>query len=108
MWLPLWSIRTAHHAFLESRHTEVNKNLYYILSPKGCQKKISAHGVMLVVRKSKCMKIQKFRSSAKPRIFLPLKQLQKKSEFTKFTYFTDESLPKKDKLNTKNVIKVFF
>ena len=86
--LPIW---TAHHTFLESRHPEVNKNPYYILSPEGNQKKLSAHGLILVARESKCMEIQKFRSSAKPRKFLPLKQSQKKSECMKFTYFTDES-----------------
>ena len=49
MWLPLWSmlvrkiphffgqklaIWTAHHTFLESRHPEVTKNLYYVLSTR--------------------------------------------------------------------------
>ena len=32
-------IRTAHHTFVESRHTEVTKNPYYVLSPEGSLKK---------------------------------------------------------------------
>ena len=28
-------IRTAHYTFLESRHREVTKNPYYVLSPRG-------------------------------------------------------------------------
>ena len=38
--LPIW---TVHHTFLESRHPEVTKNPYYILSPKGSSRKVSAH-----------------------------------------------------------------
>ena len=38
-------IRTTHHTFLESRHPEVTKNPYYVLSPKWSQKKVSAHGL---------------------------------------------------------------
>ena len=41
-------IRTAHHTFLESRHPEVTKNPYYVLSPKGSQKKVSANGLIPV------------------------------------------------------------
>ena len=40
--LPIW---TAHHTFLESKHSGVTKNLYYVLSPEGSQKKVSAHGL---------------------------------------------------------------
>ena len=58
---PFWSVkwlnfsqklpfRTAHHTFLESRHPEVTKNPYYVLSPKGSQKKESAHGLFLKSR----------------------------------------------------------
>ena len=43
---PYWSvkyfnlpIRGAHHTFLESRHPKVTKNLCYVLSPVGSQKK---------------------------------------------------------------------
>ena len=43
-------IQTAHHTFLESRHPEVTKNPYYVLSPKGSQKKISANEPILVCR----------------------------------------------------------
>ena len=43
-------IRTAHHIFLESRHPEVTKNPYYVLSPKGSQKKVSAYGLIPVYR----------------------------------------------------------
>ena len=32
-------IRTAHYRFLESRHPEVFKNLYYVLSNEGSQRK---------------------------------------------------------------------
>ena len=35
-------IRTIHHNFLESRHTEVTKYPHYILSPEWSQKKISS------------------------------------------------------------------
>ena len=52
MWYPLWSILVckipqfgqklliweAHHTFLERRHPEVTKNLYYVLSTEGSQK----------------------------------------------------------------------
>ena len=41
------SIGTAHHTFLESRHPEVTKNPYYVLFPKGRQKKVSAHGLQV-------------------------------------------------------------
>ena len=63
--------------------------IFYL--PRGSHKKLSAHGLILVVLERKSMEIQKFRSSAKPQKFLPLKQSQKKSECIKFTYFTDES-----------------
>ena len=39
------SIRTTHHTFLENRHHEVTKTPYYVLFPKGNQKKVSAHGL---------------------------------------------------------------
>ena len=32
-------IRITHHTFLERRHTEVTKNSYFVLSPKGEPKK---------------------------------------------------------------------
>ena len=113
---PFWSVKyisfgqklqiqTAHHTFLESRHPEVNKNPHYILSPVGSQKKLLAHGLVLVVRESKCMEIQKFRSSAKPRKFLPLKQSQKKSEYMKFTYFTNKSFIWKGQVKYKECNK---
>ena len=35
--LPIW---TPHHIFLKSRQPEVTKNPYYVLSPKGSQKKV--------------------------------------------------------------------
>ena len=38
-------IRTTHLTFLESRHTEVTKNPYFIWSLDGGQKKVSAHGL---------------------------------------------------------------
>ena len=38
-------IRTTYHNFLESRHPKVTKILYYVLSPEGSQKKVSAHGL---------------------------------------------------------------
>ena len=38
--LPIW---TTYHTFLESRHPEVTKNPYYVLSPKWNQKNVSAH-----------------------------------------------------------------
>ena len=41
-------IRTTHHTFLESRHPEVTKNQYYVLSPEWRQKKVSAHGLHLL------------------------------------------------------------
>ena len=36
--------------FLESRHPEVTKNPYYVLSPKGSQKKVSTHRLIRVCR----------------------------------------------------------
>ena len=44
--LPIW---TAHHTFLESRHTTVTQNPYYVLSLSGA-KKLSAHGLIPVCR----------------------------------------------------------
>ena len=41
-------IRTTHHTFLESRHPEVTKNQYYVLSPEWRQKKVWAHGLHLL------------------------------------------------------------
>ena len=38
-------ISTAYHT-IEIRHPEVNKNPYYVLSPKGSQKKPSVHGLV--------------------------------------------------------------
>ena len=72
---PFWSIeninfgqklpiRTANHTFLESIHPKVDKNPYYILFPKGSQKKLSANGLILVGRESKCIEIKKCCSSA--------------------------------------------
>ena len=40
--LPIW---TAQHTFLESRHSEVFENLYYVLSPEEIQREVSAHGL---------------------------------------------------------------
>ena len=37
-------IRTTHN-FLESRYPEVTKNPYFVFSPEGSQKKVSAHGL---------------------------------------------------------------
>ena len=42
--------RTAYQIFLESRHREVTKNPYYVLSPKGSQKKVSYNGLIPVYR----------------------------------------------------------
>ena len=42
-------IRRAHHTFLQSRHPEVPKNLYYVLSAKGEPKKVSAHGLTVTI-----------------------------------------------------------
>ena len=44
--LPIW---TAHHTFLESRHTTVTQNPYYVLSLSGA-KTLSAHGLIPVCR----------------------------------------------------------
>ena len=43
-------IRTVHHIFLESRHLEVTKNPYRVLSPSGNQEKVSANGLIAVYR----------------------------------------------------------
>ena len=54
---PFWSVKylnfgqelpsqSTHHIFLESRHAEVTKNPYYVLSPKWGQIKVSAHGLL--------------------------------------------------------------
>ena len=53
---PLWSvkylnfgeklpIRTTHHTFPESKHPEVTKNPYYVLSSNESEAKVSAHGL---------------------------------------------------------------
>ena len=51
--LPIW---TAHPIFLESRRPEVTKNPYYVVSPKGNQKKVSADGLIPVCRVSTILK----------------------------------------------------
>ena len=46
---PFWSVKYlnfGHDIFLESRHAEVTKNPYYVLSPKWGQIKVSAHGLL--------------------------------------------------------------
>ena len=45
-------IRATHQTILESRHPEVTKNPYYALSPEWSQKKVSAHGLILVKREN--------------------------------------------------------
>ena len=40
-------IPTVHDTFLERRHPEVTKNPNYVLSPKGSQKKVSTHGLLI-------------------------------------------------------------
>ena len=51
-------IRTAHHTFLESRHPEVIKDLYYVLSTHRSQIPIvltaSAHGLYWRLKKISC------------------------------------------------------
>ena len=53
---PFWSVKylnfgqklpiqPTHHTFLESRHPDVTKNPYYVLSPEWSQKTVSAHGL---------------------------------------------------------------
>ena len=45
-YLSFWeklTIQTVHHSFLESKEPEVTKNPYYVLSPQGSHKKVSAH-----------------------------------------------------------------
>ena len=42
-------IRIAQHTFLESRHPEVTKNSYYVLSSEGQSKKVSAHGLTVII-----------------------------------------------------------
>ena len=41
-------IRRANNFVLEIRHPEITKNPYYVLSPKGNQKKVSANGLIPV------------------------------------------------------------
>ena len=63
----------------------------------------------MVTLESKCMEIQKFRSSTKPRKFIPLKESQKKNlSVSNLPVSQMRVLSKKDKLNTKNAIKVVF
>ena len=40
-------IEKALHTFLEIIHPEVTKSPYYLLFPKGRQKKVSAHGLQV-------------------------------------------------------------
>ena len=56
-------IRTAHHTFLKSRHPEVTENPYYVLSPGGSQKKVSAHGLTFmenrfILKNQRIMKVK--------------------------------------------------
>ena len=57
---PFWSVKNlnfgqklpswiAHHTFLQSRHPEVTKNLYYVLFSQGNQKKVSAHELFVLI-----------------------------------------------------------
>ena len=45
--LPIW---TAHHTFLEIEHPEVTKKPYYILFLEGSQKKVSVHGLHVIIK----------------------------------------------------------
>ena len=45
--LPIW---TPYHTFIESNHPEVTKNSYYVLFPEGRQKKVSAHGLYVIIQ----------------------------------------------------------
>ena len=45
--LPIW---TAHHTFLESKHPEVTTNPYHILFLEGSQKKVSTHGLFVIIQ----------------------------------------------------------
>ena len=40
-------IQTVRHIFLENRYLEITKNQYYVLSPEGSQKLVSAHGLII-------------------------------------------------------------
>ena len=42
-------IQTTYHTFLERRQPEVTQNLYYVLPRKGSQKKVSTHGLLLII-----------------------------------------------------------
>ena len=44
-------IRIIHHTFLESKHPEITKNPYYVLSPSWSQKTVSAHRLLLFFKK---------------------------------------------------------
>ena len=45
--LPIW---TAHHTFPESKHPEVTKNPYHILSLEGSQKNVAAYELYMIIK----------------------------------------------------------
>ena len=69
---------------------------------------LSAHGLILVVHESKCMEIQKFRSSAKPWKFLLWRNHKRNLSVWNLSISQMRVLSKEDKLNTENAIKVIF
>ena len=73
---PFWSVNylnfgqklpssIAHHTFLESRHPEVTKNLYYVLFPQGNQKKVSAHELFVLMENHKSIHLLHLNSFSK-------------------------------------------
>ena len=43
-------ISTAHHTFLESKHPKAIKNLYHVLFKEGSQKRVSPHGLYVMIK----------------------------------------------------------
>ena len=48
-------IRTTHQTFLESRHPEVTKNPYHVLSPEWSQRGVSVHGLYVKYTSEFCL-----------------------------------------------------
>ena len=97
MWSPLWSILvckvfvqklpicTAHHTFLESRQSEVTKNLYYVLSTHQGQICIFLRLQLIVYERN---------------------TLKNKKQYRKYMFFYNKKLYKKMSLkNPKNLRK---
>ena len=67
-------IRTTHQTFLESRHPEVTKNPYHVLSPEWSQRGVSVHGLYVKYTSEFCLIQGYYSSERKKANVVPMKK----------------------------------